>query len=733
MARARLPALLAALSAAATAEALVEPHRSVAFLPFSNGRAAAAFDVRSGRLNRFWEHPYRFPSAGVETRNFLHDLYPGLRVGAQAKWLAEVAPDTLGYEPGTGVVRVQRSFAGIRVEEWYFSPPDLPQHAVFLVVRATRLSGSDPVDLYALFNFHLGAGSPEPDAAGEHILRDEARDAFYEWGPAGVTFGHAGLQPSAHWSATPRNPWGILNAAGDLPDEGATGAALDDSVCGFQQSLGALDAPATVGWFSVLAADRDAAPKIDAVRAWVARRTPEKLLADVLAEWRAWTTAPPAGATAGEADLARQSQAILRMAQVAEPGRGEGQILASMAPGKWNIAWVRDMAYATVALVRSGHYPEARRALAFQMGAQTGAFLSHVGMPYRISVVRYFGDGTEESDSNADGPNVEFDGFGLFFWSLGEYVRASGDETSLAAWWPDMKTGVADVLVSLQEPSGLIRPDSSIWEVHWNGKQRHFAYTTIAAARGLAAAAESAGRMGDAAAERYSQAAARARDAIVRHLRSAEGILAQATESLASGRNWLDASAVEAFNFGLLDPTGPTATATLAAMRARLVPPGGRGFMRNEGGEWYDSQEWVFVDLRAGHALRLAGQARDADLLLAWNEAQAAENFGEFAELHDRATADYAGETPMAGLGAGAFLLALHDRGLAVEPACGVFADENPLAPDGGSAPDAGDGGAPPASDDRRPVGCGCEGAAGAGWALLPLAGLRRAAASRRR
>jgi len=123
--------------------------------------------------------------------------------------------------------------------------------------------------------------------------------------------------------------------------------------------------------------------------------------------------------------------------------------LASIAPGQWNITWVRDMAYATVALAKSGHFAEAKRALAFQMGATVGGYQTQVGVPYQISVVRYFGNGTEESDSNADGPNIEFDGFGLFLWSLHEYVKASGDTATLTTWWPVVQSKVADLLVDL--------------------------------------------------------------------------------------------------------------------------------------------------------------------------------------------------------------------------------------------------------------------------------------------
>ena len=71
--------------------------------------------------------------------------------------------------------------------------------------------------------------------------------------------------------------------------------------------------------------------------------------------------------------------------------------------------------------------------------------------------------------------------------------------------------------------------------------------------------------------------------------------------------------------------------------------------------------------------------ARDATYqtsLFAWNVDQAGDNYGELSELHDPVTADYAGQSPMVGFGAGAYLLALYDRGKPGSPTCGAFASE---------------------------------------------------------
>jgi hypothetical protein len=713
MAKHAVSSLTLAILLAAPAARAVEPHRSEATLPSSNGMAAIAYDATEFKLTQFLEHPYAYPDASTQTRNFAYDSYPGLRVGSTGTWLDTVAPVVIEYVPGTAVVHAQHFMTGMTVDEYHFAPLGLAEYASVMLVEVTQTTASAAVDAYSLFNYHLGSGSPAPGTDSELITYDATRDAYYESGPSGVTIGYTSLVPSSFHGCTPNNPFDMLNAGSNLMNDPGTGGATTDAVPGFQQSLGTLAVGSTgwAGWVTVLAPDANAAPRVDAVRAWVAGRTPSQLLAAEVAAWSAWVTPAPAGASALEASAEAQAQVTLKMGQVTEPGAPNGQILASVAPGAWNITWVRDMAYATVALVQTGHLDEAKAALAFQMSASSGTFQQYVGAPYQISVVRYFGDGTEQSDSNANGPNIEFDGFGLFLWALDTYVEASNDTATLASWWPVVGAKVGDVLVQLQEPTGLISADSSIWEVHWDGQQRHFAYTTIAAANGLCAASRLATKAGDATrSATYLAAGQKARDSLLPNLRGADGTLAQSTEGLAAGSGWLDAAVVESINFGLIDPMKRTARATLASMQSGLVPQSGRGFMRSDAGDSYSSNEWVFVDLRAERSLELHGDTTYSVSLFAWNVDQAAENFGEFSELHDPVTADYAGQSPMVGFGAGAYALSLSARGTPVVPTCGAFASEpaDPVdaGPEGG-ADDAGgdasqasgDGGNAPGTD----------------------------------
>ncbi len=667
----------------------------MATLSSSNGLGTLVYDATQYKITEFLEHAYTNPNATTVSRNFAYDSYPGVRVGTGAgTWLDTVTPTIIEYVPGTGIVHTQHATQGLTIDQYNFAPMALTENASVMLVKVTQTGSSPaPVAVFSLFDYFVGTfsdGAPSPGNDSETATYDAANDAYYETGPSGVAMGFASIAPSTEHGCDsttgPDNPYGLVNAGSDLMNDPGTNGAVTGATEGFETTLGTLGVgdSAWVGWVTALSPDGDGASAIDSARAWLNGQTPDQVLASEEAGWASWITPAPAGADALEAAEYAQSQVMLRMGQVTEAAPAAGQILAAVSPGEWTITWVRDMAYSTVALVKSGHYPEALAALTFEMNpsfvANYESYLTTTGgagVPYQISVCRYYGDGSEWSDSNTDGPNVEFDGFGLFLWALDEYVTASGDTATLNAWWPTIKSKVGDVLVDLQEPSGMIAADSSIWEVHWDGQQHHFTYTTAAAANGLCAASDLATKAGDSASSTtYMTHGQQARDAIVANMRGPSGALGQSPEAIASGMQWLDASTIEAFNWGLLNPAGRTASLTMASMLAGLVPPSGRGFMRDQTGAYYDSQEWVFVDLRSAPAFAANGQTTFSSNLFEWNTDQGSDNFYELSELHDATTASYAGAAPMVGFGAGAYILALTSRGVAVTPACGAFAVE---------------------------------------------------------
>lgn len=727
--------------------------------------------------------------AAVYTRDLLYDAYFGLRDQNGQRWLTEVPADedASGYQSwdgvakgGTGIVTMVQQVGSLELRHAYFTPQDLP-HAGFVMVMEVRNVGASTVpgvEAFSLHNLHLGTGRPQSPwnlyddigENGETLSYDAASGRFVEVGFAGTVVVQA-LSPVAHHGSAPQaDPYGIVagGAAADLPDNTPPAIAVDGAVGAFQFSLGDL-APGqaqTIGVAVVHHGDPlTTQTAIDAIESYVAGRDAETLLADEVALWAEFQTEEvmlPASVDSFEETVLRQSASMLRMGQVREqsaflrewldqegierrtrfetpglPGtvahNGFGAVLASLPPGNWTYAWIRDGAYAAVAMALYGMEDRAKDALLFYLDAEAGRFtgwneLEGYGLPdYQISLVRYYGFGVEETDFNAFGPNLEFDGFGLFLWALANYEDLTGDTSISAANWGLISTKIADVLVALIEPAtGLIRKDSSIWESHWNGRERHWTYTNLTAVRGLCDAAVMAGRNGDdARSETYRAAAVGLREAMVANLLDEDFALASNKEELDAGQGYWDAAVLDAFAMGLFDPTGKIAHATLAAMDTNLgVQASGVGWSRNDDrtdhagtedvspwGSDYDSAEWVITDLRGAMASRASGDPERADAITDWIVAQAYANYLMVAETFDENDGTYKFNTPMLGFGAGALGLTLaHRDGMFQAPACGAYYDETGLG--GGDEAGTGADASTTAGDTEGASGeidgCGC-------------------------
>lgn len=654
-----------------------------------------------------------------------------------------------GATGGTGIIRMVQRWNDLEVTQYVFAPWGL-EHAAFAMIAKVRNTGSSPqqnVSVFSLHNFHLGFGRPGPQHEigenGETIVYNGAKDAFEERAFAGVVVTRA-LSPSSRHGASrtsspaSENVWQIVENGGttDLPNLDGEAPTGDGSVSAFQKDLGTLQ-PGQEAWFGVVNAhhgDPFAASTVQGwLDSWIAGRSPQSIVDDERAAWASFqdSLTVPSGLTPEEQVLFRQSAVVLRMAQVREdsmflrdkltsdsdqrrtrftstgggpatlPGmvkhRGKGAVLASLPPGEWTYAWPRDGSYAIVGMALAGMKEEAREALRFYLDAEGGRFqhyneLSSYNMPaYLISLTRYHGGGVEETDYNDFGPNLEFDGFGLFLWALQTYTKVTGDTTLRTQYFDLFTTKVADALVSLIDPAtGLIRKDSSIWETHWNGRERTFAFTSITAARGLCDAAEMARAEGnDALATQYATAAESLREAIATKLTDVNGAIAATAEELSVGHGYWDAAVLDAIAMGLFNPQGRIATATLQGIEANLRTPAGVGWSRNDDGfdhhdlsPWggpYDNAEWVFTDMRGAVALREAGQTSRSDALVEWIRRQAAVNYLEIAETYDENTAAYKFNAPMVGFGSGAWIIATSQAkgSYQVDPACGGYYDES--------------------------------------------------------
>ncbi len=739
----------------------------------------------------------------VRTRDLLYDAFFGVRLKGTQRWLTAVPLDfdESGYAPwgagkkgGTGIITWRQRVDSLELTTYAFAPRGLPRAGFVMMLKARNVGSSalNDVAAFSLHNYHLGYGRPgvmaDADENGETVVVDVQgnRVDLLERAFAGVVVTRSLGTPAhqAAWNlATPATENGFDIVAGgamkDLPDVGGTTATADGWAHAFQFNLGTIPAGGEA-WAGILVAhhgDPFAGAEVQAaLDAYVAGRTASSLLQAEIDGWADFQARVhvPEGANPEEEALVRQSAVMLAMAQVATDSawlrefltkdgearrtrfaatlpakvthKGQGAILASLPPGEWTYAWIRDGAYAVTAMAGLGLHEEARRGLEFYLRAESGRFqdwneLGPYEMPpYQITLTRYHGFGIEETDFNEFGPNLEFDGFGLFLWAIRQYELESGDTTLVDQNWSTISNRVGDALVKLVDPStGLLRKDSSIWETHWNGRERSWTYTNITAARGLCDAAELAARVGDGPrAMLYRKTAEDLRHAIATWLTDANRALASNLEELGASEGHFDAAVLDAIAMGLFDPSGRIARSTLDAIEANLGVGDGRGWARNDDrtdhagrqdlspwGSEYDSAEWVITNLRGEVSMWRAGRTTRADQLLAWVTAQSHANYLAIAETYDETTGAWKFNAPMIGFGAGAYALSLMERASPGGPACGAYYVEPVLggadagSPDAGSAKDAGTGGFVEGGGGE-PTGCGC-GSTGGGFAGLAL------------
>jgi hypothetical protein len=752
----RLAPALIAVAALSRPALAVDPVPSFNFLVTGNGYGFQVFDVNANAVKQYLERPYRYikqnpanpDGEGIVRRNLVFDTYFGVQAGSSSAWLGGKTPSEVGYVDESNVIRSAVAVGGVTTETFFVSPFGYPGNAMVMLLKVTNTSSSPQnVTAYSIHNFKMGS-APDPDAPGadgESVSYDSASQTATETGAGGGTMIYAPIG-GADVSTCDGNAYNTVAAGGQLTTLASCSGT--DVKNAFGKSLGTLQ-PGAVAWWGVAVlfdGGNDAAGARTAWTTFLAGRTADQLYSGVLAEFEQSRTAPVPGLSDAETKIWRQAETVLRMGQILEPWsdsprvHNNGMILASLPPGGWHTGWVRDATYAIDALARTGHGDRAKAALDFMLNADAGQYASYVGgVPYRISVVRYFGDGQEEADySGQTTRNVEIDGWGLFLWAARNYVDATGDIAWLSAMtkkgdtvYDAIKNGVADALAANLEASGMPIADASIWEVHW-GNRQHFMYTAAAAARGLcdmATIARRAGRTDDVA--HYKMLAGQVQAALKANFVDTQSVLAGSLERLAQGANYHDGSTVEAVTWSLVDPTDQVASSTMNGMSYLQTPAG--GYKRVEGSnDQYDTDEWILIDLRAADAYRRQGNAPKADQLLGWVTAQASVNYNLLPELYNTVSSAgpigaYSGSIPMVGYGAGAYLLTQLDRVQLYEHTdcgdkdLGDYPDAGPvLAGDGGA------GGAGNNFSGRTGIACACNGGPGsAGNAVvLCIAGL---------
>jgi hypothetical protein len=434
--------------------------------------------------------------------------------------------------------------------------------------------------------------------------------------------------------------------------------------------------------------ESDAEPAIREFSAWRAGLRPEALVRREIAEFELWRVKPAVHfRNQNERHLWRQSETMLRIAQSREPNRGDrhgnGLIVAAL-PDVYSTPWVRDMAWATVALIRMGHQAEARAALLAYFNAQpTSKMRSEVnGADYQISLVRYWGDGAEEPFFTMEGAiNIEFDNWGEVLWALGEYLGKYDDPALLkaATFRGPLYEAARDFIVKpllanteKYRAGRIVVADTSIWEEHQPDK-KHFAFSTAMAIVGLHEFAGVARSAGDDAAHRQAldNAALLQKGFDTAFIRS--GKLRGTLEE--GEKNEIDGALIPIINFGVVrDPK--VVDDTIDRMELLKVASGGYRRVRSNYTDpkifeyWYERQEFLFVDFTLAELERRLGRKAESDAMLQRIVDKAAADHNIIPEMYvalpcqlfPGKIGDPTGALPMVGYGAGAYVLHLLER-----------------------------------------------------------------------
>jgi hypothetical protein len=543
-----------------------------------------------------------------------------------------------------------------------------------------------------------GGGSADY-VADSHVIR------LAHGGSSGTLFMPFGLDRPALVIVGPAAPWRVQWNA-PLASQSRVGSARLLRFNGIDEPLlliplapvhkGAQPLATSTAW-ALVSLDRagDAATAVRDVERWRAGLSAQALVARELAQFERWRVRPDVRfASEAERHLWRQSETMLRIAQSREPNRaaspgrparyGNGLIVAAL-PDTYSTPWVRDMAWATVALARMGHQAEARAALLAYFNARpTGVMRAQVNnADYQISVARYWGDGAEEPFFTQEGStNIEFDDWGEVLWALGEYARKYDDPALLRAathrgpLYDSARDFIVAPLLANTEPFAggrIVAADTSIWEEKQKDA-KHFAFSTAMAIVGLREFAEVAAKAGDDPARRnaLTQAALLQRGFDAAFIR--DGKLRGTLEP--GIKNHIDGALLPIINFGLVRDTAVIRD-TLGRMELLKVASGGYRRVRGTYTDpsifeyWYEQEEFLFVDFHWAELQRRLGNPVAADAMLGRITAKAAADHNIIPEMYVAVpcalfpgkVGDPTGAMPMVGYGAGAYVLHLTDRG----------------------------------------------------------------------
>lgn len=402
----------------------------------------------------------------------------------------------------------------------------------------------------------------------------------------------------------------------------------------------------------------------------------------------------PSTLSGDERNAIEQSIVVLKMSQVSDKEvlpHSHGQIMASLRPGLWHMAWVRDGSFAIQAMTRLGMYDEARKGLEFMLKAPANRYQHYIhtdgidygpGMDYQIALMAYYGNGTDDYCATENGPNIEYDNFGVFLIAFMDYIKRSNDEIFFDKWNNVVKTKIADVIIHCMDKSNnLIKADSGPWE-HWLMLPKQYTYTSAVCARGLELFADKQkGTKRDY--KQYSTAAKKLKKAILGNmLIDKKYFKGNINDQKTTDYEYWDGGTFEMFANGLVGDCSLFRSHIDAYNKVLRIPDERLGYVRLPSTDPYENQEWVFINLRIAYAHILLGNREIAGELISYITQQAVKNNHHIPEMisnkkqmskiDSKHKIDeiwcncirdednlYIATIPMVGYGAGAYAMAL--------------------------------------------------------------------------
>src|SRR5262249_48203870 len=143
------------------------------------------------------------------------------------------------YVDDSNIIHVPVTLGAVQADTYYFAPFGYEGNAMVALVKTQSAT-----DVFTLFNFHMGGGTPDsPDANGEALHAVPAAHAGVETGPAGAGMVYAA--PSGLDPADCSNVFNNVQSGANLGDNATCRGT--DVVPGFQHPL----APGDDGWVAV--------------------------------------------------------------------------------------------------------------------------------------------------------------------------------------------------------------------------------------------------------------------------------------------------------------------------------------------------------------------------------------------------------------------------------------------------------------------------------------------------